>query len=60
MHMNSSLFTLHSSLLSEVWSTSKRNKLRTSLTGFACGTKKVKKVNESKAGSASTDNEEKR
>ena len=35
MHMNSSLFTLHSSLLSEVWSTSKRNKLRTSLTGFA-------------------------
>ena len=33
--MNSSLFTLHSSLLSEVWSTSKRNKLRTSLTGFA-------------------------
>ena len=25
----------HSSLLSEVWSTSKRNKLRTSLTGFA-------------------------
>lgn len=28
-------FTLHSSLLSEVWSTSKRNKLRTSLTGFA-------------------------
>ena len=35
MHMNSSLFTLRSSLLSEVWSTSKRNKLRTSLTGFA-------------------------
>ena len=35
MHMNSSLFTLHSSLLSEVWSTSKHNKLRTSLTGFA-------------------------
>ena len=35
MHMNSSLYTLHSSLLSEVWSTSKRNKLRTSLTGFA-------------------------
>ena len=35
MHMNSSLFTLHSSLLAEVWSTSKRNKLRTSLTGFA-------------------------
>lgn len=35
MHMISSLFTLHSSLLSEVWSTSKRNKLRTSLTGFA-------------------------
>lgn len=35
MHMNSSLFTLNSSLLSEVWSTSKRNKLRTSLTGFA-------------------------
>lgn len=35
MHMNFSLFTLHSSLLSEVWSTSKRNKLRTSLTGFA-------------------------
>ena len=35
MHMNSSLFTLHSSLLSEVWSTSKRNKLRTTLTGFA-------------------------
>ena len=35
MHRNSSLFTLHSSLLSEVWSTSKRNKLRTSLTGFA-------------------------
>lgn len=35
MHMNASLFTLHSSLLSEVWSTSKRNKLRTSLTGFA-------------------------
>lgn len=35
MHMNSSLFTLHSSLLSEVWSTSMRNKLRTSLTGFA-------------------------
>lgn len=35
MHMNSSLFTLHSSLLSEVCSTSKRNKLRTSLTGFA-------------------------
>lgn len=35
MHMNSSLFTIHSSLLSEVWSTSKRNKLRTSLTGFA-------------------------
>lgn len=35
MHMNSSLFTLHSSLLSEVWSTSKRNKLRTLLTGFA-------------------------
>ena len=33
--MISSLFTLHSSLLSEVWSTSKRNKLRTSLTGFA-------------------------
>lgn len=33
--MNSSLFSLHSSLLSEVWSTSKRNKLRTSLTGFA-------------------------
>lgn len=33
--MNSSLFTLHSSLLSEVWSTSKRNKLHTSLTGFA-------------------------
>ena len=33
--MNSSLFTLHSSLLSEVWSTSKRNKLRTTLTGFA-------------------------
>lgn len=33
--MNSSLYTLHSSLLSEVWSTSKRNKLRTSLTGFA-------------------------
>lgn len=33
--MNYSLFTLHSSLLSEVWSTSKRNKLRTSLTGFA-------------------------
>lgn len=33
--MNSSLLTLHSSLLSEVWSTSKRNKLRTSLTGFA-------------------------
>lgn len=33
--MNSSLSTLHSSLLSEVWSTSKRNKLRTSLTGFA-------------------------
>ncbi len=35
MHMNSSLFTLRSSLLSEVCSTSKRNKLRTSLTGFA-------------------------
>ena len=35
MHMNSSIFTLHSSLLSEVWSTSKRNKLRTTLTGFA-------------------------
>ena len=35
MHMNSSLFTLRSSLLSEVWSTSKHNKLRTSLTGFA-------------------------
>ena len=35
MHINSSLFTLHSSLLSEVWSTSKRNKLRTTLTGFA-------------------------
>ncbi len=35
MHINSSLFTLRSSLLSEVWSTSKRNKLRTSLTGFA-------------------------
>ena len=33
--MNSSLYTLHSSLLSEIWSTSKRNKLRTSLTGFA-------------------------
>ena len=33
--MNTSPFTLHSSLLSEVWSTSKRNKLRTSLTGFA-------------------------
>ncbi len=33
--MNSSRFTLHSSLLSEIWSTSKRNKLRTSLTGFA-------------------------
>ncbi len=33
--MNSSPFTLHSSLLSEIWSTSKRNKLRTSLTGFA-------------------------
>ena len=33
--MNSSLFTFHSSLLSEVWSTSKRNKLRTALTGFA-------------------------
>ena len=33
--MNSSRFTLHSSLLSEVWSTSKRNKLRTTLTGFA-------------------------
>lgn len=33
--MNSSRFALHSSLLSEVWSTSKRNKLRTSLTGFA-------------------------
>ena len=35
MKRSSSLFTLHSSLLSEVWSTSKRNKLRTSLTGFA-------------------------
>lgn len=35
MQMNSSFFTLHSSLLSEIWSTSKRNKLRTSLTGFA-------------------------
>ena len=35
MHINSSRFALHSSLLSEVWSTSKRNKLRTSLTGFA-------------------------
>ena len=33
--MNSPLFTLRSSLLHEVWSTSKRNKLRTSLTGFA-------------------------
>ena len=33
--MNSSPFTLHSSLLSEVWSTSKRSSLRTSLTGFA-------------------------
>ncbi len=33
--MNFSLFTPHSSLLSEIWSTSKRNKLRTSLTGFA-------------------------
>ena len=33
--MNSSRFALHSSLLSEVWSTSKRNKLRTTLTGFA-------------------------
>ena len=33
--MNSSLFTFHSSLLHEVWSTSKRNKLRTALTGFA-------------------------
>ena len=33
--MNTSLFTLHSSLLSEIWSTSKHNKLRTSLTGFA-------------------------
>ncbi len=35
MQMNLSSFTLHSSLLSEIWSTSKRNKLRTSLTGFA-------------------------
>ncbi len=35
MQINSSPFTLHSSLLSEIWSTSKRNKLRTSLTGFA-------------------------
>ena len=35
MHINSSRFALHSSLLSEVWSTSKRNKLRTTLTGFA-------------------------
>lgn len=33
--MNSSHFTLRSSLLHEVWSTSKRNKLRTTLTGFA-------------------------
>ncbi len=33
--MNFSLSTPHSSLLSEIWSTSKRNKLRTSLTGFA-------------------------
>ena len=33
--MNTSPFTLHSSLLSEIWSTSKHNKLRTSLTGFA-------------------------
>ena len=35
MHIISSRFALHSSLLSEVWSTSKRNKLRTTLTGFA-------------------------
>ena len=28
-------FSLHSTILSEIWSTSKRNKLRTSLTGFA-------------------------
>ena len=33
--MKSSLFTFRSSLLHEVWSTSKRNKLRTTLTGFA-------------------------
>lgn len=33
--MKFSSFTFHSSLLSEIWSTSKRNKLRTSLTGFA-------------------------
>ena len=35
MKLNFSLFTLRSSLLHEVWSTSKRNKLRTALTGFA-------------------------
>ena len=35
MEMKYSPFSLHSSLLSEIWSTSKRNKLRTSLTGFA-------------------------
>ena len=35
MEMKSSPFSPHSSLLSEIWSTSKRNKLRTSLTGFA-------------------------
>ena len=35
MQMKFSSFTFHSSLLSEIWSTSKRNKLRTSLTGFA-------------------------
>lgn len=33
--MNFTLPSLHSSILSEVWSTSKRNKLRTTLTGFA-------------------------
>ena len=33
--MKFSLFTFRSSLLHEVWSTSKRNKLRTTLTGFA-------------------------
>ena len=33
--MDFSHLTLHSSLLHEIWSTSKRNKLRTTLTGFA-------------------------